>query len=85
MPPNEVAEVILGLVQQVSKTVGRSGQSPFEKVSGGTVLECSKTVRAMKQFDDPGPGNRLGNTALVHISVQRYQRLAQKGRGLLKL
>lgn len=56
MPPNEVAEVILGLVQQVSETVeDRSGQSPFEKASGSTVWNFRRQSGPMKQFDDPGP------------------------------
>ncbi|KAK9855501.1 hypothetical protein MYU51_001979 [Penicillium brevicompactum] len=50
--PEEVAEVMLALVQQdeVSEIIGdRSGRGPLYKVSGGTILECSKTVRAMEE------------------------------------
>jgi NAD(P)-dependent dehydrogenase (short-subunit alcohol dehydrogenase family) len=88
--PEEVAEVMLALVQQdeVSEIIGdRSGRGPLYKVSGGTILECSKTVRAVSQFNDPGPGNRPGNTASVHQNAEEesYQVMTRKGWGLPKL
>ena len=88
--PEEVAEVMLALVQQeqVSEIIGdRSGRGPQFKVSGGTILEVSETVRAVGQFNDPGPGNRPGNTASDHRAVEEesYQLLSQKGWGLPKL
>lgn len=88
--PEEVAEVMLALVRQeeVSEIIGdRSGRGPLYKVSGGTILECSKTVRAVNQFNDSGPGNRPGNTASVHRTAEEesYQQMTQKGWGLPKL
>lgn len=64
--PEEVAEVMLSLVQQdkVSEIIGdRKGRGRQFAVEGGTVLEVSKTVRAVSPYNDPGPGTRPGNTA----------------------
>lgn len=88
--PEEVAEVMLALVQQdeVSEIIGdRSGQGPLYKVSGGTILECSKTVRSVGQFNDPGPGDRPGNTASEHpaVEAEKYRQLELAGWGLPKL
>ncbi|KAJ5512270.1 Short-chain dehydrogenase/reductase SDR [Penicillium fimorum] len=88
--PEEVAEVMLALVQQeqVSEVIGdRSGRGPQFKVEGGTVLEVSKTVRAVDQFNDPGPGTRPGNTASDYLTVEEesYQLMSQKGWGLPKI
>lgn len=88
--PEEVAEVMLALVQQeeVGEIIGdRSGRGPQFKVEGGTILEVSKTVRAVGQFNDPGPGDRPGATASDHHAVEEesYQLLSQKGWGLTKL
>ncbi|KAJ5146363.1 uncharacterized protein N7515_000927 [Penicillium bovifimosum] len=85
--PDEVAEVMLALVQQeqVSETIGdRSGRGTQFEVKGGTILEVSKTVRAVSQFNDPGPGNRPGNTASGHDLAEQetYQLLSQEGWGL---
>jgi 3-hydroxybutyrate dehydrogenase len=85
--PEEVAEVMLALVQQeqVGETIGdRSGRGLQFEVQGGTILEVSKTVRAVGQFNDPGPGNRPGNTASDHQSVEQesYRLLSQEGWGL---
>ncbi|KAJ5689210.1 hypothetical protein N7462_003602 [Penicillium macrosclerotiorum] len=88
--PEEVAEVMLALVQQdqVSEIIGdRSGRGPQFAVTGGTILEVSKTVRVVEQFNDAGPGNRPGNTASDHASVEEesFALLAQKGWGRSKL
>ncbi|KAJ5958233.1 Short-chain dehydrogenase/reductase SDR [Penicillium vulpinum] len=88
--PEEVAEVMLALVQQeeVSEIIGdRSGHGPQLKVEGGTILEVSKTVRAVSQFNDPGPGRRPGNTASDYHAIEEesYQLLSQEGWGLPKI
>ncbi|OQE40319.1 hypothetical protein PENCOP_c006G05976 [Penicillium coprophilum] len=88
--PEEVAEVMLALVQQeqVSEIIGdRSGRAPQFKVKGGTILEVSRTVRAVNQFNDPGPGNRPGNTVSDQNALEEesYQLMSQKGWGLSKL
>ena len=88
--PEEVAEVMLALVQQeqVSETIGdRSGKGPLFAVRGGTIFEVSKTVREVKQFNDEGPGNRPGNTASDHAAVEEesFRLLAQKDWGQSKL
>ncbi|PYH98654.1 hypothetical protein BO71DRAFT_416107 [Aspergillus ellipticus CBS 707.79] len=64
--PEEVARVMLALIQQetVSETIGdQEGQGPQFLVEGGTILEVSKTVRAVGVYNDPGPAGRPGNTA----------------------
>lgn len=88
--PEEVAEVMLALVQQneVSEIIGdRSGCGQQFPVTGGTILEVSKTVRVVNQFNDPGPGDRPGNTAADHAAVEdeSFRLLAQKGWGRSKL
>ncbi|KAJ6022231.1 hypothetical protein N7540_007735 [Penicillium herquei] len=88
--PEEVGEVMLALVQQdqVSEIIGdRSGRGTQYQVKGGTILEVSKTVREVKQFNDEGPGDRPGNTASDHAAVEResFGLLAQKGWGRSKL
>lgn len=88
--PEEVAEVMLALVQQdqVGEIIGdRSGRGPQFAVKGGTILEVSKTVREVKPFMDEGPGDRPGNTASDHQAVEEesIQLLSQKGWGQSKL
>ncbi|OJJ48403.1 hypothetical protein ASPZODRAFT_62637 [Penicilliopsis zonata CBS 506.65] len=64
--PDEVAEVMLALIEQteVSEIIGdRSGKGQLFPIQGGTILEVSKTVRPVEAFHDPGPFNREGNTA----------------------
>ncbi|KAJ6107497.1 hypothetical protein N7523_008820 [Penicillium sp. IBT 18751x] len=88
--PEEVATVMLALVQQdvVGETIGdRSGRGPQFPVRGGTILEVSKTVRAVGQFNDPGPEGRPGSTATGHAALEKesFELLAAKGWGLAKL
>lgn len=87
--PEEVAEVMLALVQQdqVSEIIGdRSGRGAQFAVEGGTILEVSKTVRAVNQYNDPGPGDRPGNTASDHqaLEAESFRLLSQKDWGLSK-
>lgn len=88
--PEEVAEVMLALVQQdqVSEIIGdKKGRGSQFSVHGGTILEVSKTVRAVNPYNDPGPGNRPGNTASGTKSVvnESIELLNQRGWGVSKL
>ncbi|KAL4913922.1 transmembrane amino acid transporter protein-domain-containing protein [Aspergillus aurantiobrunneus] len=84
--PDEVATVMLALVQQdrVSEVIGdkeaKTGEIVYP-VSGGTVLEVSKTVRSVLPYNDPGPGTRPGNTASTTSSVEDevWELLARHG------
>lgn len=84
--PDEVAQVMLALVQQdrVSEIIGdQSNQGPQFLVGGGTVLEVSKTVRSVSPFNDPGPADRAGNTVsdMNVLEDEVYGLLSQKGWG----
>lgn len=88
--PEEVAEVMLALIQQdsVGEIIGdKSGKGPQFRVSGGTVLEVSKTVRSVSPFNDPGPSNRAGNTVsdMNVLEDEVYDLLSQKWWGKSKL
>ncbi|GFN18003.1 putative short chain dehydrogenase/reductase family oxidoreductase [Aspergillus tubingensis] len=88
--PEEVAEVMLALIQQdkVSGIIGdQSGRGPQYPVSGGTILEVSKTVRAVEPFNDAGPGDRPGNTVSDNSAVinETLGLLSQPGWGVPKL
>lgn len=63
LTPDEIAQVMLALIQQdtVSEVIGdQKGQTI--PVRGGTILEVSRTVREVNAFNDPGPLGRIGNT-----------------------
>ncbi|KAL2809566.1 transmembrane amino acid transporter protein-domain-containing protein [Aspergillus granulosus] len=86
--PDEVATVMLALVQQdrVSRIIGdKEGQESdtVYPVSGGTVLEVSKTVRSVSPYDDPGPGSVAGNTVSTAKSVEDevWELLGEQGWG----
>lgn len=69
----EVGEVMLALVQQeeVSEIIGdKERKGTLFPVEGGTILEVSKTVRAVHPFNDPGPSNRAGNTVANAEAVE---------------
>ncbi|KAL4967438.1 transmembrane amino acid transporter protein-domain-containing protein [Aspergillus stella-maris] len=72
---DEVATVMLALLQQdtVSEVIGdkevKEGENVYP-ISGGTVLEVSKTVRSVLPYNDPGPGKRPGNTASTTKNVE---------------
>ncbi|OOF94769.1 hypothetical protein ASPCADRAFT_208439 [Aspergillus carbonarius ITEM 5010] len=88
---DEVAQVMLALIQQdkVSGIIGdQEGQhGPQFPVRGGTILEVSKTVRPVEVFNDPGPGNRPGNTVSDDgvLIEETFSLLSQQGWGLPKL
>ncbi|KAB8076484.1 transmembrane amino acid transporter protein-domain-containing protein [Aspergillus leporis] len=88
--PEEVAQVMLSLIQQdkVSETIGdQAGQEPQFPVHGGTILEVSKTVRPVGIFHDPGPGGRAGNTVsdMNLLEDEVYGLLSQDGWGTPKI
>lgn len=60
--PEDVAKVMLALVERdnTGEEIGKEGDQIG--ISGGTILEVSKTVRKVSVFNDPGPGGRPGNT-----------------------
>ena len=63
--PEEVADVMIALIERdevgsVSGDLNRGGEIP---IRGGSILEVSTgSVRDVMAFNDPGPGNRPGNT-----------------------
>ncbi|KUL92464.1 hypothetical protein ZTR_02557 [Talaromyces verruculosus] len=86
----EVGEVMLALVQQeeVSEIIGdKEKRGVVFPVEGGTVLEVSKTVRAVHPFNDPGPSNRAGNTIANAEAVENeiYDLLSTPAWGKVKL
>lgn len=86
----EVGEVMLALVQQeeVSEIIGdKQRKGVLFSIKGGTVLEVSKTVRAVHPFNDPGPSNRAGNTVANAEAVDNeiYDLLSTSGWGKSKL
>ncbi|KAL2861254.1 transmembrane amino acid transporter protein-domain-containing protein [Aspergillus lucknowensis] len=89
--PDEVATVMLALVQQdkVSDVIGdkEGKEGTVYPVSGGTVLEVSKTVRSVSMFNDPGPVGRPGNTVSTMQSVEDevWELLGESGWGEAKL
>lgn len=88
--PDEVAQVMLALIQQdrVSEIIGdQSGQGPQFLVGGGTVLEVSKTVRSVSPYNDPGPIGRAGNTVsdMNVLEDEVFGLLSQRGWGAAKL
>lgn len=85
--PDEVAAVMLALVQQtqVSEIIGGGGC--VYPVRGGTILEVSKTVRAVNALNDPGPVGRAGNTvsAMKLADDEVYDLLSADNWGGVKL
>lgn len=88
--PDEVATVMMSLVQQdrVSEVIGDgAGEASKGKteypVTGGTVLEVSKTVRTVSPYNDPGPVGRPGATVATTTPVhdEVWELLASKGWG----
>ncbi|KAF7592328.1 hypothetical protein BBP40_000384 [Aspergillus hancockii] len=65
MTPDEVAKVILALIQQderVGTVASDEGERQVRVVSVGTIMEASKIVRAVHAIKDPGPQSRAGST-----------------------
>ncbi|KAH2040828.1 hypothetical protein KXV43_006603 [Aspergillus fumigatus] len=87
--PEEVAEVMLALIQQdsVSEIIGdKSGHGTQFPVQGGTILEVSKSVRAVSPFNDPGPAGRRGNTVSDMAKVEDENRVSTViGAGVLAM
>ncbi|KAL6230257.1 hypothetical protein BDW75DRAFT_223166 [Aspergillus navahoensis] len=87
--PDEVATVMLALVQQdrVSRIIGDTDGKECDTVypvSGGTVLEVSKTVRSVSPYNDPGPGSVPGTIVSTVKSAEDevWELLGEKGWGL---
>ncbi|KAL2013623.1 hypothetical protein VTN00DRAFT_1148 [Thermoascus crustaceus] len=83
--PEEVAQVMLALVQQneVSEVIGdtKGVEGKMIPVQGGTILEVSKSVREVNAFNDPGPVGRAGTT-VAHAKVvedEIFSLLSQTG------
>lgn len=88
--PEEVGEVMLALVQQdeVSEMIGNTHkQGTMFPVEGGTILEVSKKVRSVSQFNDPGPLGRPGNTVtdVKVVEDEIFGLLSQDGWGQAKV
>ncbi|KAK2756544.1 hypothetical protein FQN54_005437 [Arachnomyces sp. PD_36] len=84
--PEEVAEVMLALVQRdvISDADGmRTDDGKTISIAGGTILEVSKVVREVTAYNDPGPGNREGNTVTDSRAVEQdaLNQLAKPGWG----
>ncbi|KAF7716395.1 Uncharacterized protein PECH_005315 [Penicillium ucsense] len=84
--PEEVAEAMLALIQQdsVSEIIGdRSGKGRQYQITGGIILEVSKTVREVAAVNDPGPGGRPGNRVSHQSAVEEesFQLLLEEGWG----
>lgn len=63
--PEEVAEVMVALVEkhETESVAGDFDQGGKIAIRGGSILEVSKAkVRDVQAFNDPGPGDRPGNT-----------------------
>lgn len=88
--PEEVAQVMLALVQQdeVSEVIGdtKGQEGKMIPVKGGTILEVSKKVREVTAFNDPGPVGRAGNTVtdMKVVEDEVFSLLSQKGLGSSK-
>ena len=62
--PEEVADVMVALVNKDSIPEELGGGGEKIKISGGSILEVSLgRVRDVQAFNDPGPHGRAGNTA----------------------
>ncbi|OJD19348.1 hypothetical protein AJ78_00710 [Emergomyces pasteurianus Ep9510] len=82
--PEEVAQVMLALVErdEVDETMLSDPKEAGEKIPirSGTILEVSKSVRAVSVFNDPGPVGRAGNGMLNPAeSEEELLRLVQTG------
>jgi 3-hydroxybutyrate dehydrogenase len=86
--PEEVAEVMLALIQQdeVGEIIGdKNTEGKMFSVKGGTILEVSKTVRPVSAWNDPGPTGRVGNTTgnMKLAEEEVFELLSQEGWGQL--
>jgi 3-hydroxybutyrate dehydrogenase len=85
--PEEVAEVMVALVEK-DETGSVAGDFDREKIAirGGSILEVSKVkVRDVQAFNDPGPGDRPGNTvsSMSQLEEDVWSALDTKGWGIL--
>jgi 3-hydroxybutyrate dehydrogenase len=84
--PEEVAEVMLALIQQneVSEIIGDTkSQGKAIPIGGGTILEVTKKVRAVHAFNDPGPsGPGATITNIGGMEQKIYGLLSQANWGI---
>lgn len=88
--PEEVAKVMLALVErnEINQADGmRTVGGKTIPIAGGTILEVSKEVREVAALNDPGPGNRVGNTVtdMQEVEQDALSQLAKKGWGRSRL
>jgi NAD(P)-dependent dehydrogenase (short-subunit alcohol dehydrogenase family) len=86
--PEEVAEVMVALVDkdEIGSVVGELDKGQKIPISGGRILEVSKgRVRDVQAFNDPGPGDRPGNTVsnMGELEDDVWNALGSKGWGTL--
>lgn len=82
--PEEVATVMLALVQQdkisesIIETPKGKNDDAMITVTGGLILEVSKSVREVSTFNDPGPFGRPGNSGVdPNEAEEEFLRLVQ--------
>jgi 3-hydroxybutyrate dehydrogenase len=86
--PEEVAEVMVALVDkdEIGGVAGDLDKGEKIPIKGGSILEVSKgRVRDVQAFNDPGPGDRPGNTAsnMGQLEEDVWNALETKGWGTL--
>jgi NAD(P)-dependent dehydrogenase (short-subunit alcohol dehydrogenase family) len=86
--PEEVAEVMVALVEkdEIGSVAGDLEQGGKIAIRGGRTLEVSRgKVRDVQAFNDPGPGDRPGNTTsnMGQLEEDVWNALDTKGWGML--
>jgi 3-hydroxybutyrate dehydrogenase len=84
----EVVEVAVALAEkeETESVAGDLDQGGKIAITGGSILEVSKVkVRDVQAFNDPGPGDRPGNTvsSMSQLEEDVWSALDTKGWGIL--